>query len=261
VGVGHCDLVLGFRYALLQGETLSHVEWRLSSAEAVDGFGLTLSIILRVFGVIRNGMTPGRIWRDMSFQSGSCGFADAWVITTCAYDGSDDIATTSGGAGETRNCLKPTIYAVVIVLLVVYAPNNTFIGLRLEPTDHELGVMSPFTLVVRQVAIGVASDIVTAVVIIAMCCMLLRYPYHRGRMTRELAAAGGALRALATLISWVVPVTTLAVTMVASAIVPTVSLWSEGTFACAFELSGVLTWQLGRSSASICFYSEQQTEA
>jgi lysine-specific permease len=213
----------------------------MSTGEVVLVLALTVTLALCALGIIGDGTDSGRSWNTSPFCNGFWGFADAWLITTCAYDGSDDIATTSGEARETRKSLKRTIYVVFVVLVFVYGVNNTFLGIALSPSSPELGVASPFTLVLQSAGVGVAADIVNAVVIIAICCMLLGYPYNQSRMARELAANGRGPAALSGLTSWGVPVPALLATMIVSALVYAVSLFSEDAFACALELSGVLT--------------------
>jgi hypothetical protein len=105
VDAGHRDLVLGFRPELLTGDILFIRPVDTFKCRSGICFGLTFSLIRCVFGGIGNGMTAGRIWREMPFQNGSCGFADAWVIPTCAYDGSDGIGTTSRRLHCARRCL------------------------------------------------------------------------------------------------------------------------------------------------------------
>jgi amino acid permease len=238
---GICTWVWGFGINCFPVKQFSIVQQVMSSSQVLVVLGLTTALILCAMGAIGERSDMGRSWKSTPFENGFWGFADAWLITTCAYDGADDIATTSGEAQETRKSLKRTIYVVFIVLVFVYGVNNTFIGVGVSPEHSGLGVISPFTLVLSDAGISVAADIVNAVVVITICCMLLGYPYNSSRMTRELAANGRAPAILSGLTPWGVPIPALFASMMVSAVVYSVSLFSSDAFACALELSGVLT--------------------
>jgi lysine-specific permease len=238
---GICTWVWSFSVNCLPVKYFSAIQSTMSTFEVIVVIALTLSLSLCALGVIGEGSEAGRSWQTESFRNGFWGFSDAWLIMTCAYDGADDIATTSGEAKETQKSLKRTIYVVFAVLVFVYGLNNAFLGIALSPSEPELGVTSPFTLVLKKAGIDIAAHIVNAIVIISICCMLLGYPYNQCRMARELAANGRGPAILSGLTSWGVPIPALLATMILSAVVYAISLFSEDAFACALEFSGVLT--------------------
>jgi amino acid permease len=172
-------------------------------------------------------------------------------VLTFAYDGADDIATAAGEASETRRSLKRTIYAICLLLSIVYGLNSIFLGLALNLDDSEIGSVSPFTLVLRTAGVGVAADVVNGVVIFAICGMLLARSYASSRLARELGANGRAPAVIGRLTAWGVPVPALGATLAAGAVIYGVSLFSENAFSSALELAGVLVL-LNWVMASVC---------
>jgi amino acid permease len=202
---------------------------------------LTISLIICVFATDRDNTPIATYWRTEPFRSGFWGFADAWVVSTFAYDGADDIATTAGEASETRNNVKRTIYVVFIVLVLVYGVNNIFIGLGVEPTNAKLGKVSPFTIILESAPITGIAEAVNAIVILTISCMVLGYSYNESRMVRELAVAGRLPKVLSGLTSWGVPIPALLASMIATALVYGISFAGEDAFGNALAMSGILT--------------------
>jgi lysine-specific permease len=130
---------------------------------------------------------------------------------------------------------------VFTALSLLYGLNNLFIGLVLDPRHHDLGKVSPLTLVLQAAGVKKAADAVNGAVIISICCILLSYPYTQSRIAREMAARGRAPRIFAGLTSWGVPVPALIVTMGASAAVFAISFLSKDAFASAMDLAGAMT--------------------
>jgi lysine-specific permease len=218
----------------------SYVQRTMVGIEMVIVASLTISVILCAFGAIGDPDRPGHFWVDAPLGNGFWGFADAWLIATFSFDGSDDIATTAGEAMETRRSLKRASHIVFVVLVLIYGMNYIFIGLNVGPDETELGDISPFTLILRNAGFGASADLVNAVVSVAISSMILGVAYYHSRMAREIAASGRAPRLLSGLTSWGVPIPALLATMAASALVYTISLFSDDAFSSALALSGAL---------------------
>jgi lysine-specific permease len=219
----------------------SYVQRTMVGIEIVIVTSLTISVMLCAFGAIGHSDYHGRFWAERPFGIGISGFADAWLIATFSFDGSEHFATTSGEAKETRRSLKRVTYIVFIVLVLIYGINYIFIGIVVGPDEMDLGDVSPFTLILEHAGVGAAADLVNAAVIVVLSCVILGVSYFYSRMARELAVNGRGPKILSGITSWGVPIPAVFATMTTSALVYAISFFSEDGFSCAVALSGALS--------------------
>jgi lysine-specific permease len=185
--------VLIFLINAFTARSFGEIEFWLALVKIITIIAFILLGVLRIFGAIGEATYfRNFVVEDAPFVGGVEGFVTAIVIAGFSFQGTELVGITAAESDDPHNSIPRAIRQVFWRILVFYIFSILIIACLIPYTDKSLlgaedVTKSPFTIVLRQVGVAVAADIMNAIILSSILSSMNSMLYSSSRMLYSLA--------------------------------------------------------------------------